>query len=91
MNTIPAHLIAIPGYDGYFYDREKEQLYSLKVTGTLKALTYQREKTVRGIGHFHAGFNVSRGGRKTVLSRAFLNKVSRQDYEVPFYEDRRCV
>lgn len=84
-NIIPSHLIPIPNYDGYFFDAEACQLYSIKVSGTLTPL-----KRLRGIQLNYrwlpARFNVSRRGRKGYLPIDYLYKLAakeRTQYTVP--------
>lgn len=81
-NIIPDHFIAVPKYHGYFWDPQTEKLYSLKVTGTLTPLAFQKEVNL-GFNFYPAGFRVSVGGRKRVLPLTFLRKLTRHEYEVP--------
>lgn len=83
-NTIPSELIQVPNYDVYFWHPIEEQLYSIKVTGTLRPIKFSRERYVGGIGTIRAGFAVSRKGRKSILSKEGLRKLSPHKYEVPY-------
>lgn len=81
-NIIPTHLIAVPDYPGYFFDREKREMYSLKVTGTLTRLKYQLGRQV-GYNYYPAGFQLSKGGRQRRITLAYLMKLEQKEYCVP--------
>lgn len=82
-NTIPTDLIAVPKYDGYFWCPTDKTVYSLKVTGTLTPLAFQRGRHIPGGHYAEAGFAISIGGRKRRLTMDYLNKLSPTTYQVP--------
>ncbi|WEM34430.1 hypothetical protein [Xanthomonas phage X1] len=91
MNTIPTELIAVPNYDGYFWHPGEEQLYSLKVTGTLKPMKYHGARYVPKLyRQIPASYSVSRAGKKSILTKETLRKITQQKYEVP-YESRSRI
>jgi len=89
MNTLPSELIALPSYHGYFWHPTKLQLYSLKVTGTLKPLTRKKSGYYQGV-YFPSGYYVSKGGRRRFFSIDDLKRLTKHDYQVP-YETRSCI
>lgn len=89
-NTIPDELVAVPSYPGYFYNPITKELFSIKVTGTLKALTFQRAYR-RGSINIPAGFNMSRRGRKVRFTIADLDSIPRHEYRVPYDQPRRLL
>lgn len=86
-NTIPDELIAVPGYDGYFWHPEEKVLYSLKIGGVLNALAKQRAVTLR-YNYFPAGYNIRHKGRSKRLPFEFLTKLKPAPYEVPYAKSK---
>ena len=86
-NTIPDELVAVPSFPGYFYDRVTQVLYSLKVTGTLTALKFQRGYC-RGAIIIPPGYNLSRRGKKYRFTLSDLNSIPRHEYRVPYAQAR---
>lgn len=85
-NIIPSHLIAVPNYPGYFFDKEKRELYSMKVTGTLTRLKYRLGRQV-GYNYHPPGFQVSRNGKSRLLMIDYLMKLEQQEYCVPIINE----
>lgn len=86
MNTIPSELIAIPRAHGYFWHPTEEVVYSLKVSGILRALKKQPARTWNHT-FYPEGFTLSRNGRRFRFSIGDLRRILPHPYQVPYYKD----
>ncbi len=71
MVTLPKEFVAIQ-YPGYFWNIQYERLYSVKVTGVLKPLTFQ---PAGRYNHFQEGYAVSVNGNRHFLPLWRLRKL----------------
>lgn len=71
MVTLPAQFVQIDPYPGYYWHRDEKALYSCKIDGVLKRLTFQ--KGFRGYAHGTRidrpdGYTISVKGNRRVLT-----------------------
>ena len=84
MNLIPEELIALPGFHGYFWNPDENQLYSAKY-GKLKTLKRRahlgsiRKRYSLGWGYF-----VSDEGRRRFICETYLKGLTKRTYVVPY-------
>ena len=91
MVTLPKRFVATK-YPGYFWDMQAKMLYSIKMTGVLKPLKYQKTLLTMTKGGFiqplmHGkhlgGYNVSHQGRKRRLTDEYLYGLTYTDSVIP--------
>lgn len=87
MNTLPSELIAVPKWHGYFWHPTEQIVYSLKVGGVLRPLTFH--KAYRGKVCIPAGFNFCKGNRRYRMAITILRDLKPQDYQVPYVHETR--
>jgi len=72
-------------FPGYFWNLKEQKLYSIKVSGLLKPLTFSpRRWTPNGI--MDAGYRVSVAGRRRFLPQYYLEKLRpmKRDVEIGY-------
>jgi hypothetical protein len=70
MITFPPEFTALK-YPGYFWNTKDQQLYSIKVSGILRPLKFQRANQYN---HGVAGYQISVNGRKKHIPVDLLKK-----------------
>lgn len=80
MITFPAEYVATK-YPGYFWNTLTDKLYSIKVTGALRPLTFQKANYWRP----EAGYAVSVNGKKRTLKLSYLRTLSPSPQVFPTY------
>jgi hypothetical protein len=70
MVTLPRDFVATR-YPGYFWNVVEKKLYSIKVTGELKAMTFNKGGTFYGVT-YPAGYRISVQGRKRTYPMDYL-------------------
>ena len=81
MVTLPKEFVATK-YPGYFWNIQNEQLYSVKVTGTLKPLAKQLPNQ---FNHFVAGYKISVRGNKRTLALDYLKTLKPKTTVYPIF------
>lgn len=88
MNTLPSELIAVPKFHGYFWNPTEQKLYSIKVGGVLRPMTFNPSVYLRQHGlQLEAGYSVSRNGKKIRLTLEHLRSLLPHDYKVPYQHE----
>jgi hypothetical protein len=80
--TFPKEFVATK-YPGYYWNIVDQKLYSIKVTGMLKPLAYQKPN------HWNHGmdnYKVSVNGRHRYLYLDYLKKLNPKREKVPVYD-----
>lgn len=86
MVKLPDEFVATK-YPGYFFNRDDEQLYSLKVDGILKPLKYHVPNRFNHIGRFSdGGFYVSVKGLRKFYPIEKLRELKPEDSTIPVKE-----
>lgn len=73
MVTLPKDFVKTK-FPGYFWNVKEQVLYSIKVTGELRPLKFQKARTFYNIYH-PAGYRVSVDGHKRTLVLEYLQKL----------------
>jgi len=82
MVTLPAEFVSTK-YPGYFWNIKDQRLYSVKVTGTLKPLSFCKPNYWN---HGFAGYKVSVDGTKRYLYLDSLKKLTSKKETFPVWE-----
>ena len=82
MITLPPDFVSTK-YPGYFWNTKDERLYSVKVTGMLKPLHFNKPTQWN---HFQAGYQVSVGGMKRYLFLDYLKKLTPKNETFPIWK-----
>jgi len=87
MVTLPADFVATR-YPGYFFNIKDDKLYSMKIDGVLKPLSFQ---TANRFNHMYryspeGGYQVSVKGIKRIYPLSDLRKLKDHDATVPVKE-----
>lgn len=92
MVTLPKEFVATK-YPGYFWNIKDEKLYSIKVTGALKPLSYTRaglfNKYTRRI--IMPGYHVSVNGKKKILTLEELKALKPKKQIFPIYTTQMAL
>ena len=80
--TLPKEFVATK-YPGYFWNIKDEKLYSIKVTGMLRPLAFQKPNRYN---HYIEGYKVSVNGQKRVLFLDYLKKLTPKRQQIPIYD-----
>lgn len=73
MVTLPKEFVATR-YPGYFWNVQEKKLYSLKVTGQLRPLSFFKGGTFYGVSH-EPGYNISVHGIRRKYTMQYLNSL----------------
>jgi hypothetical protein len=73
MVTLPVDFVATK-YPGYFWNVKEKKLYSLKVTGELKPMTFFKGGTFYGVRH-EPGYKLSVNGRRRKYTMDYLGSL----------------
>ena len=85
MITFPPEFVATK-YPGYFWNINDEKLYSIKVTGMLRPLKFNKpNRWNQGF----TGYKVSVNGRHRYLHLEYLKTLSPKRQKVPLYDKRQ--
>jgi hypothetical protein len=82
MITFPKEFVATK-YPGYYWNIEDEKLYSIKVTGMLRPLAFQKPNF---FNHGFAGYKVSVNGQKRYLYLDYLKRLTPKRQKVPMFD-----
>lgn len=83
MIKFPPQFVATK-FPGYFWNVVDQHLYSIKVTGMLRPLAFQKPNQYN---HFSAGYKVSVNGRKRYLDLDYLKTLQpKRDQIIPMYD-----
>ncbi len=74
MVTLPVDFVATK-YPGYFWNVVEKKLYSIKVTGELKAMTFQKGGNFGWI-KVPPGYKISVKGQRRMYTMDYLNKLT---------------
>lgn len=77
MVTLPKEFVATR-YPGYFWNVTERKLYSLKVTGELRPMTFQRGGRFYG-RIIEPGYSISVNGRKRKYTMEYLGSLKATD------------
>ena len=77
MVTLPNDFVATR-YPGYFWNVVEKKLYSLKVTGELRPMTFHRGGTFYGI-EVEPGYRISVKGVRRKYTMEYLGSLKRTD------------
>lgn len=86
MVTLPEEFIAIKDYPGYFWHFTEKKLYSIKVSGMLKPLYYNK-----GYEHLPPGYQVSKDGKPHYLVKEILMSLKPTNSVVPVWPRKGTV
>jgi len=78
MVKFPKHFVQLDKIPGYYWHTEEEQLYSIKIGGVLRKMTFHKGyygPTRFGFVDLQPGYHISQKGRKRVLTRATIKKL----------------
>lgn len=70
MVTLPKDFVATR-YSGYFWNVKERKLYTIKVTGELRPMTFNKGGRFYGVTHL-PGYQISVEGRKRKLTMDYL-------------------
>ena len=73
MVTLPKDFVATR-YPGYFWNVTEKKLYSLKVTGELRPLTFFKGGTFHGV-QYEPGYKISVNGERRKYTMQYLGKL----------------
>lgn len=73
--TLPDEYVAVPKFPGYFVHIPTKTVYSIKIGGELKPLSYQYS-FYTGFRMIKAGYNLSRNGKKHRLPQEAVDKIA---------------
>jgi len=73
MVTLPKDFVATR-YPGYFWNVKEKKLYTIKVTGELRPMTFNRGGTWYGVRH-EPGYQISVKGRKRKYTMEYLGSL----------------
>ena len=73
MVTLPVEFVATR-FPGYFWNVKEKKLYSLKVTGELKPMTFFKGGTFYGVRH-EPGYKLSVNGRRRKYTMDYLGSL----------------
>lgn len=73
MVTLPKDFVATR-YPGYFWNVKEKKLYTLKVTGELKPMTFFKGGTWYGVSH-EPGYKISVNGQRRKYTMKYLNSL----------------
>lgn len=99
MINSPETLTPVPNHPGYFWDIEKEKLFSLKVGGEYRELTCRRlHPAAFNYGRMKYSklkpgqlvYTVSVNGRCRYLAVSHLKKLKMVDYDIPLVERQKA-
>jgi len=97
MITLPKEFVATK-FPGYFFNRNDQKLYSLKISGVLKPLKYYTPNRWNHIGRFpsklkdgtkvysNGGYRVSVEGRLKFYAIEQLKEIEEHDATIPVKE-----
>lgn len=74
MVTLPKDFVATR-YPGYFWNVKEKKLYSLKVTGELRPMTFFKGGTFYGVRH-EPGYKLSVNGRRRRYTMDYLGSLT---------------
>lgn len=81
MIKFPKEFVALR-YPGYFWNKKEQQLYSMKVSGVLKPLKYQRSfRTIYKT--LPAGYSISYRGRRFRIAVEHIDGFLVKDSTIP--------
>ncbi len=83
MITFPPEFVATK-YPGYFWNTKTDKLYSIKVTGCLRPLTFKKESYWTP----NTGYAVSVNGKKRFLRLDYLRKLTPSAQVMPMYSNQ---
>ena len=73
MVTLPKDFVATR-YPGYFWNVKEKKLYSLKVTGELREMSFFKGGTFYGVRH-DPGYKISVDGRRRKYTMEYLGSL----------------
>jgi hypothetical protein len=73
MVVLPGDFVATR-YPGYFWNLKERKLYTLKVTGELRPMTFNKGGTFYGVRH-EPGYQISVNGRKRKFTMDYLSNL----------------
>lgn len=82
MVTLPPEFVATR-YPGYFWNLKEKKLYTIKVTGELRPMTFNKGGHFYGVTHL-PGYQISVNGRKRKLTMEYLStlKYTEENQEI---------
>ena len=88
MVTLPKEFV-MTRFPGYFWNTNNHKLYSIKVTGELRPLTFNKGGTFYGVTHM-PGYQISVNGQKRRLTLDYLKtlKLTTKKEEIKVNDER---
>jgi hypothetical protein len=87
MISFPKYFVATK-YPGYFWNTNDEKLYTMKVAGVLRPLSFVRQNQWN---HWRAGYRISVNGQKRFYEISRLKNLKAKNHTIPVWDQLELV